>query len=100
MASPSKQQKRAKRAKSKAKDLRVARQNPQTPAPIVPDYFMPDFLPYDAEMTDDELLLQAYVDPEIIATMDDEEREAAVAYLAEIEDESIMRTLSKGEKGD
>jgi hypothetical protein len=38
MASANKQQKRAKRAKSKAKESRVARHNPQTPNPIVPDY--------------------------------------------------------------
>lgn len=44
MSSTNKQQKRAQRAKSKAKALRVARQNPQRPTPIVPDYFMPDFL--------------------------------------------------------
>ena len=82
MASVSKQQKRAKRAKTKAKEQRVARQHPQTPAPIVPDYFMPDFFSDDeAELLDDETLLKNFVEPDILETMDEEEREAMAAVI-------------------
>lgn len=77
MSSVSKQQKRAKRAKTKAKQARVARQNTQQAHPIVPDYFMPDFLPDEEDQDiDDDLLLESYMDPEILDTMDDEERQA------------------------
>lgn len=82
MASVSKQQKRAKRAKTKAKEQRVARQHPQTPDPIVPDYFMPDFFSDDeAELLDDETLLKNFVEPDILETMDEEEREAMAAVI-------------------
>ncbi|MFJ5297525.1 hypothetical protein ACIQAL_13485 [Pseudomonas sp. NPDC088368] len=83
MSSANKQLKRAKRAKDKAKQARVVRSNHPTPAPIVPDYFMPDFLApeYDDEDIDDDLLLETYVEPELLETMDDEEREAMVALL-------------------
>jgi hypothetical protein len=81
MASANKQQKRAKRAKDKAKQQRVARQNPQALAPIVPDYFMPDFLDPDDEELDNTLLLESYLEPEVLAEMTDEEREAAIAFL-------------------
>lgn len=82
MASVSKQQKRAKRAKTKAKEQRVARQHPQTPDPIVPDYFMPDFFSDDeAERLDDETLLKNFVEPDILETMDEEEREAMAAVI-------------------
>jgi hypothetical protein len=82
MASVSKQQKRAKRAKTKAKEQRVARQHPQTPDPIVPDYFMPDFFSEDdAELLDDDTLLKNFVEPDILETMDEEEREAMAAVI-------------------
>lgn len=82
MASVSKQQKRAKRAKTKAKEQRVARQHPQTPDPIVPDYFMPDFFSDDeAELLDDDTLLKNFVEPDILETMDEEEREAMAAVI-------------------
>ena len=82
MASVSKQQKRAKRAKTKAKEQRVARQHPQTPDPIVPDYFMPDFfLEDDAELLDDDTLLKNFVEPDILEAMDEEEREAMAAVI-------------------
>ncbi|NBB09045.1 hypothetical protein [Pseudomonas sp. SLFW] len=83
MPSAQKQQKRAKRAKDKAKQGRVARHSPQAADPIVPDYFMPDLLPeeYYEEDIDDDVLLEAYVDPELLASMDDEEREAMAALL-------------------
>lgn len=81
MASANKQQKRAKRAKDKAKQQRMARQNPQALAPIVPDYFMPDFLDPDDEELDNNLLLESYLEPEVLAEMTDEEREAAIALL-------------------
>lgn len=78
MASTSKQQKRAKRAKDKAKQQRIDRQKAHTSTPIVPDYFMPDFPEYD-EATD--LLLASYLDPEILDGMDDEERAAVKALM-------------------
>jgi hypothetical protein len=82
MASVSKQQKRAKRAKTKAKEQRVARQHPQTPNPIVPDYFMPDFLSDDdTSLLDDDTLLKNFVEPDILETMDEEEREAMAAVI-------------------
>lgn len=82
MASVSKQQKRAKRAKTKAKEQRVARQHPQTPNPIVPDYFMPDFFSDDeTELLDDETLLENFVEPDILESMDEEEREAMAAVI-------------------
>ncbi len=82
MASVSKQQKRAKRAKTKAKEQRVARQHPQTPNPIVPDYFMPDFFSDDeASLLDDDTLLKNFVEPDILETMDEEEREAMAAVI-------------------
>lgn len=82
MASVTKQQKRAKRAKTKAKEQRVARQHPQTPDPIVPDYFMPDFFSEDdAELLDDDTLLKNFVEPDILEAMDEEEREAMAAVI-------------------
>ena len=81
MASVSKQQKRAKRAKTKAKEQRVARQHPQTPDPIVPDYFMPDFFSEDDAELDDDTLLKNFVEPDILETMDEEEREAMAAVI-------------------
>lgn len=82
MASVSKQQKRAKRAKTKAKEQRVARQHPQTPNPIVPDYFMPDFFSGDeTELLDDDTLLENFVEPDILESMDEEEREAMAAVI-------------------
>lgn len=82
MASVSKQQKRAKRAKTKAKEQRVARQHPQTPNPIVPDYFMPDFFSGDeTSLLDDDTLLKNFVEPDILETMDEEEREAMAAVI-------------------
>ena len=81
MSSANKQQKRAKRAKTKAKQSRVARQNPHTATPIVPDYFMPDFLSPDVALDEDDLLLEAYVEPELLETLNDEEREAMKALL-------------------
>lgn len=82
MASVSKQQKRAKRAKTKAKEQRVARQHPQTPSPIVPDYFMPDFFSDDeTSLLDDDTLLKNFVEPDILETMDEEEREAMAAVI-------------------
>lgn len=80
MASVNKQQKRAKRAKTKAKENRVARQDFHAPTPIVPDYFMPDLLPFDEEI-DNDVILEGYLDPELLETMDDEEREAMAALL-------------------
>lgn len=80
MSSANKQQKRAKRAKAKAKQARIERQHPHTPLPVVPDYFMPDFLP-DNEDLDDETLLQIYVDPETLESMDEDEREDMKALL-------------------
>jgi len=82
MSSANKQQKRAKRAKTKAKQNRVARQNLHAGVPIVPDYFMPDFVSADDTLDDDELLLEAYVEPEILETMDDTEREAMKVFLS------------------
>lgn len=81
MASVSKQQKRAKRAKTKAKEQRVARQHPQTPDPIVPDYFMPDFFSEDDAKLDDDTLLKNFVEPDILEAMDEEEREAMAAVI-------------------
>jgi hypothetical protein len=81
MASVSKQQKRAKRAKTKAKEQRVARQHPQTPDPIVPDYFMPDFFSEDDAELDDDTLLKNFVEPDILEAMDEEEREAMAAVI-------------------
>lgn len=82
MASVNKQQKRAKRAKTKAKEQRVARQHPQTPDPIVPDYFMPDFFSDDeAELLDDDTLLGNYVEPDILESMDEEERAVMAAVI-------------------
>ena len=82
MASVTKQQKRAKRAKTKAKEQRVARQHPQTPDPIVPDYFMPDFFSDDeASLLDDDTLLKNFVEPDSLETMDEEEREAMAAVI-------------------
>ncbi len=82
MASVSKQQKRAKRAKTKAKAQRVARQHPQTHDPIVPDYFMPDFFSDDdAALLDDDTLLKNFVEPDILENMDEEEREAMAAVI-------------------
>ena len=81
MASVTKQQKRAKRAKTKAKEQRVARQHPQTPDPIVPDYFMPDFFSEDDAELDDDTLLKNFVEPDILETMDEEEREAMAAVI-------------------
>jgi hypothetical protein len=81
MASVSKQQKRARRAKTKAKEQRVARQHPQTPDPIVPDYFMPDFFSEDDAELDDDILLKNFVEPDILETMDEEEREAMAAVI-------------------
>lgn len=95
MASVSKQQKRAKRAKTKAKEQRVARQHPQTPDPIVPDYFMPDFFSEDdAELLDDDTLLKNFVEPDILETMDEEEREAMAAV---IRGEDIGMSLTEDE---
>jgi hypothetical protein len=76
MASANKQQKRAKRAKTKAKQGRIERQNPQSATPIVPDYFMPDFFSTDDEDLDEDTLLEMYIEPEILESMDDEERAA------------------------
>ena len=81
MASVTKQQKRAKRAKTKAKEQRVARQHPQTPDPIVPDYFMPDFFSEDDAKLDDDTLLKNFVEPDILEAMDEEEREAMAAVI-------------------
>jgi hypothetical protein len=75
MASVTKQQKRAKRAKTKAKAQRVARQHPQTVNPIVPDYFMPDVF------DDDETLLHSYVEPDILEALNEEEREAMASLI-------------------
>jgi len=95
MASVSKQQKRAKRAKTKAKEQRVARQHPQTPDPIVPDYFMPDFFSEDdAELLDDDTLLKNFVEPDSLETMDEEEREAMAAV---IRGEDIGMSLTEDE---
>jgi len=80
MASPSKEQKRAKRAKAKAKELRIARNNPHTPAPIVPDYFMPDFAPFEEDEDDAEQL--QYMDEEFLADLDEEEVEDMKALLS------------------
>ena len=82
MASVSKQQKRAKRAKTKAKAQRVARQHPHSLDPIVPDYFMPDFFSDDeTALLDDDTLLENFVEPDILESMDEEEREAMVAVI-------------------
>lgn len=81
MSSANKQQKRAKRAKTKAKQLRVSRQNPQIPTPIVPDYFMPDFLAPEDEAVED-LLMQTYLEPDILESLDDDERAALKALMA------------------
>lgn len=82
MSSVNKQQKRAKRAKTKAKEQRVARQHPQTPDPIVPDYFMPDFFSDDeTELLDDDTLLENFVEPDILESMDEEERKAMAAVI-------------------
>lgn len=95
MASVSKQQKRAKRAKTKAKAQRVARQHPQTVNPIVPDYFMPDFLSDDeAALLDDDTLLKNFVEPDILETMDEEAREAMAAV---IRGEDIEMSLTEDE---
>jgi hypothetical protein len=95
MASVTKQQKRAKRAKTKAKEQRVARQHPQTPDPIVPDYFMPDFFSEDdAELLDDDTLLKNFVEPDILEAMDEEEREAMAAV---IRGEDIGMSLTEDE---
>jgi hypothetical protein len=95
MASVSKQQKRAKRAKTKAKEQRVARQHPQTHDPIVPDYFMPDFFSDDeAALLDDDTLLENFVEPDILETMDEEEREAMAAV---IRGEAIGMSLTEDE---
>lgn len=75
MSSANKQQKRAKRAKTKAKQLRVSRQNPLIPTPIVPDYFMPDFLSPEDEAVND-LLMPTYLEPDILESLDDEESTA------------------------
>lgn len=83
MASTSKQQKRAKRAKDKARQQRIERQKAHTPTPIVPDYFMPDFL----EGSDD-VLLDDYFDPEVLQNMNAEERDA-VASLMRGENEDL-----------
>jgi len=80
LASANKQHKRAKRAKTKAKQGRVERHNPQSATPIVPDYFMPDFFSSEAEDLDEDLPLAMHVEPEILEGMDDEER-AAVRSL-------------------
>ncbi|MDC6379045.1 hypothetical protein BW687_002500 [Pseudomonas graminis] len=90
MASVSKQQKRAKRAKTKAKEQRVARQHPQTPDPIVPDYFMPDFFSEDDAELDDVTLLKNFVEPDILETMDEEEREAMAAVIRGEADETSI----------
>jgi hypothetical protein len=91
MASVSKQQKRAKRAKTKAKEQRVARQHPQTHEPIVPDYFMPDFFSDDeTALIDDETLLKNFVEPDILESMDEEEREAMAAVIRGEADEMSM----------
>lgn len=71
-------QKRARRAKAKAKEARLARQNPQPSTPIVPDYFMPDLGSvddYDEEFEVDDEFLESCSDPEILTSMDDEERQ-------------------------
>jgi hypothetical protein len=52
MPSATKQQKRAKRAKTKAKQMRMQRNNKPDLTPIVPDYFMPDTMALD-ELEDD-----------------------------------------------
>jgi hypothetical protein len=76
VASTSKQQKRAKRAKDKAKQQRIERQKAHTSTPIVPDYFMPDFL----EGSDD-VLLEDYFDPEVLQGMNAEERDAVASLM-------------------
>jgi hypothetical protein len=84
MSSVTKQKKRAKRAKTKAKQTRIARNATPSLTPIVPDYFMPDTMPLDDpdfEDIDDLTLLENYIEPELLATMDDEEREAALAVF-------------------
>lgn len=100
MASVSKQQKRAKRAKTKAKEQRVARQHPQTPDPIVPDYFMPDFFSDDeAELLDDDTLLKNFIEPDILESMDEETREAMAAVIrGEADEMSIERLLDMGRR--
>jgi hypothetical protein len=81
MASANKQQKRAKRAKTKAKQGRIERQSSQSATPVVPDYFMPDFLSTEDDGLDVDTFLEMYVDPEILESMDDEEREAMKAAI-------------------
>jgi hypothetical protein len=76
VASTSKQQKRAKRAKDKARQQRIERQKAHTPTPIVPDYFMPDFL----EGSDDALLAD-YFDLEILQGMDAEQLDAIASLM-------------------